>query len=108
MRMRVRVPDTARMFVRVSVRYEPRPVAFFDAPKLPQSHGQTPGQQKHTQDQVPQDTEIQSLHPFCNGTMQIEQTDAHLEQLNRADQQRHGDRQAGGRDIVEDLSLIHI
>ena len=69
-RMSMRVPESALMLMRVSVRDKLHSVAFFETSEFPNRHGERPGQKKHADDEVAEYAEVQARHKSKSGPWQ--------------------------------------
>src|ERR1700683_559656 len=102
--MLMRVLGATLVLVTVSMGGELRSISFLDAAEFPQPDRQGPGQQKQTDDDVPQDSKIKSSHKIEKSAMQPADRDENLQQFYCSDQQRNHDRQPGRCNVIENLA----
>src|SRR5450755_3282851 len=78
-------------------------IALLDATELPDHHRDSPGSEKRADNHIAQDPEVESGNEVEESSLEIKHADQYLKQLDRSDDQCHGNRQAGNDDIVKNL-----
>src|ERR1700691_2827223 len=86
----MRMLETAFMRVAVDMRSNLHAVPLLNVTEPPERHRQSPREQKHTDDEIAQDAEVQTCDKIEDRPMHAEQSDQHLREFDAAHQQRHG------------------
>src|SRR4051812_27471927 len=78
--------------------------AFLDVGEVPYGNGDGPDEHEEPDDRVADEVEVEVGCEVPDAAGEAELVGEHGEQLDRPDQERDGDRQAGDGDAVEDLA----
>src|SRR5262245_27515093 len=78
--------------------------ASLDSPGLPENDRERPCRDEHRHDDVADPAEVEVVEERPEAAAQRELRGRHLEDLDRADDQRYGDGEARDRDVVVDLA----